>query len=101
MLEPMTAAEASGARLMGVPDTVIAGAPGTRVWLPIMYAPAALGVMVWEPIVRKGEREAGEGRRDIVWLPITACVASGARLMGVLDIVMAGPPGMRVWPSMM
>ena len=31
VLLPMTTWEAAGARLMGVPDIVIAGAPGSRV----------------------------------------------------------------------
>ena len=41
------------------------------------------------------------GVRSMVLLPMTTCVAPGARLMGVPDTVMAGAPGMSVWPSMM
>ena len=36
------------------------------------------------------------GERSIVLLPMIACVALGARLIGVPDIVMAGAPGMSV-----
>ena len=43
----------------------------------------------------------GLERRVWVLPPMTTFDASGARLMGVLEIVMAGAPGMSVWPSMM
>ena len=39
---------------MGVPETVMAGSPGTRVEEPIMYWPCAFAVMVWLPNVRGG-----------------------------------------------
>ena len=100
VLLPMTARVAPGARLIGVPDTVIAGDPGTSVWPPITYAPAALAVKVWPPIVDNGGEGVGAGKRDMVLLPMTARVAPGARLMGVPDTVIAGDPGMSVWPSM-
>ena len=40
------------------------------------------------------------GARFSVLLPITTCVAPGARLSRVPDTVIAGPPGLRVWPAM-
>ena len=46
VLLPMITCVAAGARLMGVPDTVIAGSPGMSVWPAITYAPAALAVKV-------------------------------------------------------
>ena len=46
VLLPMITCAAAGARLMGVPDTVIAGPPGIRVLPAITYAPAALVVKV-------------------------------------------------------
>ena len=46
VLLPMITCVAAGARLMGVPDTVIAGPPGMRVLPAITYAPAALAVKV-------------------------------------------------------
>ena len=100
VLLPMTARVAPGATLMGVPETVIAGDPGVSVWPPITYAPAALAVKVWEPIVNKGRGGVGVGNRDTVLLPMTTRVADDARLMGVPDTVIAGDPGMSVWPLM-
>ena len=43
----------------------------------------------------------GPGRRVSVLPPMTTFEPSGARLMGVLEIVRAGAPGTSVWPSMM
>ena len=77
--------------------TTIPAAPGVSVCPAITYAPAALGVMVWDPMVRRG-REA-VGLRGIVLVPITICVADGARLSRVPEIVIAGPPGVRVCPA--
>ena len=100
VLLPMTTRVAPGARLMGVPDTVIVGDPGVSVWPQITYAPAALAVNVWEPIVKGGRESGAVGKRVMVLLPMTARVAPGARLMGVPDTVIAGDPGMSVWPLM-
>ena len=44
VLPPMTIAEADGANEISVPLTVMAGPPGMRVWLPIMYSEALLAV---------------------------------------------------------
>ena len=49
----------------------------------------------------RGGRWVGVERRVSVVPPMVASEASGARLIGVLEIVMAGAPGMRVWSSMM
>ena len=46
VLLPMTTCVAAGARLMGVPETVIAEPPGIRVLLAITYAPAVLAVKI-------------------------------------------------------
>ena len=54
--------------------------------------------MVWEPIVRRGRGLVGF--RGIVLLPMTSCVALGARLSRVPEIVIAAPPGISVCPSM-
>ena len=77
--------------------TTIPAAPGVTVCPAITYAPAALGVMVWEPMVRRG-REVAE-LRGIVLVPITICVADGARLSRVPETVIAGPPGVSVCPA--
>jgi hypothetical protein len=37
VLVPMMMAVAEGAREMGVPETVMGGPPGVRVWVSIMY----------------------------------------------------------------
>ena len=53
--------------------------------------------MVWEPIVRKGGWEGGAvGLRGIVLVPVTICVADGARLSRVPETVIAEPPGISV-----
>ena len=39
------------------------------------------------------------GARAFVLLPITTWVADGARLRRVPDTVIAGPPGVSVWPA--
>ena len=77
--------------------TTIPAAPGVSVCPAITYAPAALGVMIWEPIVRRG-REA-VGLRGIVLVPITSCASDGARLSRVPETVIAGPPGVSVCPA--
>ena len=46
VLPPMTASEASGARLSGVLETVMAGAPGVSVWPVMMYSEALFAVNV-------------------------------------------------------
>ena len=44
VLLPTTTCEPKGARLIGVPDTVTAGAPGTIIWLPTTNCDAELAV---------------------------------------------------------
>lgn len=53
--------------------------------------------MVSPPIVRGGGVAA---ETFMVSPPTTICEAFGARLIGVLETVIA-PPGVRVWPLMM
>ena len=81
------------------PATTTPGAPGVTVWPPMTYAPASLAVKVREPMMMGGS--VGPGRRSSVRPPTTTAEASGARLIGVSEIVRAGAPGMRVWLSMM
>lgn len=96
---PMMIFDADGARLIGVPEIVTAGAPGATVWLPITYSEALLGKIVSPPNVR-GCRGLGAVAKGIVIPSITAFDAEGARLMGVPDTVIAGEPAASVWPSM-
>ena len=100
VLVPITNCVAEGARLSRVPETVIAGPPGVSVCPAMTYAPAALGVMVWEPIVRVGGWESGAvGLRGIVLVPMRTSVPLGARLSRVPETMIARPPGVSVWPS--
>ena len=39
------------------------------------------------------------GVSAIVLLPITTCASDGARLRRVPETVIAGPPGVSVWPA--
>ena len=41
-----------------------------------------------------------EDETSVVVLPITTSVADGARLRRVPETVIAGPPGVSVWPAM-
>ena len=94
---PMNRMEAPGERLIIVLESVIAE-PGMRVWVPMTEADAALAVMVWEPRVRTGRGldVAGEGNgKCTVDEPIMMAAALLARLIGVLETVIADP-GIRV-----
>ncbi len=51
------------------------------------------------PTVR-GFWEVEKGERGMVEEPTMRAVAEGARLRGVEEMVRAGPPGVRVWESM-
>lgn len=106
VLEPMTAEVAPGERDMGVPETVMAGAPGMRVWEPMRNwdeglavrvvgdAPEGEKVRIAGPLLGIGAA-AGAGR-GMVEDPTTTAEAAGARETGVLLIVTGGAPGMRV-----
>ena len=51
-------------------------------------------------MVREGRWEDGAvGLRGIVLVPIRSSVPLGARLSRVPETVIAGPPGVSVWPS--
>ena len=99
VLVPMIALRPFVARLMGVPETVIAGPPGMSVCPSMMYWDKLFAVKISESNVIGGGVMLGPRLR--VLLPITTCVALGARLSRVPETVIAGPPGMRVWLSMM
>lgn len=87
---------AEGARLTSTPLTVAAAPPGMSVSDPTTYpcCVTVLPVSVCEPIVSTG---ALPGGRLWVWPPTTRAEAEGAREMGVEFMVMAEPPGVRVW----
>lgn len=102
VLAPKITSVAFGVRLMRVPETVMAGPPGTSVWPAMIYCEAASGVMTELPIESKGRRVANIGP-DVsgsVLLPMTRPDAEGAREMRVPDMVIAGAPGISVWLSM-
>ena len=73
----------------------MAGCPGISVWLLNTYADALSGVMVSSPMVNGGN-EGSVGESLIVLLPTAIWLAPAAKLIGVPDIVIAGPPGSRV-----
>lgn len=54
VLVPTTIAVSPGAKLTGVPEMVIAGPPGMRVWDPMTKPPAAFAVNVCPPSVMSG-----------------------------------------------
>ena len=97
MLLPTTRKLADGANEITVPEIVIAEAPGMRVCEPTMKSELETAVTGVPSIVMMD----GVGRLPAVAmacvvLPTTAKLAAGAREIGVLETVMAGPPGMRV-----
>lgn len=96
ILLSITRASGEGERERTVPETVIAGAPGMSVWLPMTYAEALFGIIVLPAIVRAGAVGVGAAESGIVAPPLTTLDADGGRLMGVPDIVMAGAPGLSV-----
>lgn len=53
------------------------------------------------PNVKGGSVGVGLKKRGEVLVPMTTYESSEARSIRVPDIVIAGPPGVRVWPSMM
>src|SRR5204862_5751193 len=80
--------------LIGVPETVMAGPPGTRVWPPTTNVPPEFAVIVCPPTVSTPPLPMIGTVLD----PTTTAVPPGARLIGVPAVVMAGPPGETVWP---
>jgi hypothetical protein len=102
VLVPMTTAVALGAKLIGVPETVIWGPPGIRVWVPMMKLFAVFAVSVCEPSVMSGGL-GGEATpvTATVFPPMAIAVALGAKLIGVPETVISGPPGLRVLVPMM
>ena len=107
VLEPTTTAVACAARVIGVPDTVMAGPPGSSVWPAMIYSEAEFSVAVVPASVSDGGSVPGDRApswsprfgataRGIVLDPTMTAVACDARLMGVPDTVMAVPPGLSV-----
>ena len=92
--DPIMTAVAPRARETGVPDNVIAEAPGTRVCELKTKAEDESWVMVDPPGSVRTTR--GAGSRGIVDDPMTTTVAAGATETGVPDNVIAGLPGRRV-----
>lgn len=58
--------------------------------------------MIWPAMVRAGKVGvgSGSGRSNSVLVPMTTYESPDARLMRVPEIVIAGPPGVRVWSEM-
>ncbi len=85
VLPPLTTVDADGGMAAGAP------APGTSVWLPMIYAEAPLGSTVALPMMR--------GRRRVAVLPPLATIdADEAIAAGAPEeAVTAGTPGMNVW----
>lgn len=102
VLSLMTILDADGARLIGVPDIVIAEPPGNNVWEPMINSAFEFAVMIEDPNVIEGSAgRAGDGlARLIVVLPMMISDAEGARLIFVPDNDIAGPPGTSVCPDM-
>lgn len=81
VLLPIVTWVPEGARLIIVPDTVIAVPPGMSVLLPIIYCEAGLAVIGWSPIVMTG---ALTGTGNGIVLPATTiALADSARDTGV------------------
>lgn len=91
----MTTSDAEGAREITVPETEILD-PGISVWPPIRYRDSISGVIILPGIVNRGDRVCAS---LTVLPPMTTFVAEGARLIGVPDTVISGPPGRNVCPS--
>ena len=96
VLLPITTSVGSSPSETGIPDTVIAGPPGKRVWLLIRYCERELAVIVLEPMLIGG---GVSGRRDVDE-PMTRAVWEEEvwRAMIVAPRVML-EPGARVWPD--
>ena len=100
MLVPMTASAAPGARLMGVPRTVMMP-PGVRVSEAMMKSDEASAVYVTPSQVRTGASSVDGEAVARVWVlvPMTAMSVPVGREMVVPEAVIV-PPGARVWPAM-
>ena len=94
---PMTMFEAYGAKEMGVPEIVIAEAPGTTVCVPMTALDCPFRVIIDPTKVVN----AGAELIFIVELPTTRFATDGPRDIGVPDMVIAGPPGISVCVPMM
>lgn len=96
---PTTMSDALGARLSTCPDTVIAGPPGTSVWLPMTKAEWLFSVIVgpFGRVTTVGDPGLGGCvGRAIVALPTTTALEDGASEMGVPSTVIGAAPGYSV-----
>lgn len=87
---------AEDASWIGVPDTVIGGAPLVRV-VPATAIAFGAAVMTWPAIVVVMELGPAEGR-GMVDAPIMR--ADGPSCIGVPETVIGGAPGVKVVPAM-
>ena len=97
VLVPTIRVAVSAAREIGVPENVIAGPPGRRVWPPItMGEPAVIGTGLPAMVgVMTGVSGPTEGS-GMATVPIVRVAASGASEIGVPETVIGGPPEIRV-----
>ena len=84
----------SGARLIGVPETVIAGAPGVSIRPAIVYSELLFAVIISAPTVNAG---ALVELRTIVLPAMTIALPEGARETSVPCRLIGGAPGVSVW----
>ena len=96
-VEPIiTIAEGLAARLIGVPDIVIAEEPGVRVWLSSRYLPTGSAVSVWASSSRTELAWVEAVESEIVEEPMM--IWDGLSEMRVPERVIAWP-GRRIVPS--
>ena len=93
VVPPTTTAVALASSDTLTPETVIGDAPGTRVWPPTMNSDCADPVIVDDPNVTTGAVPESVS----VESPTTMVDPETGSETGVLLIVIAGPPGVRVW----
>lgn len=95
---PIARAVPEGRSEIGIPDTVIAGAPGMIVWPLRIRSELGPRVTVKAPIVKvSGAGVAAVGTGNVE-LPTAITIPEGRREMGVPEIIRAGPPGVIVCP---
>ena len=93
VLPPTTTSLPLGARLMRVPEIVIAGPPAVSVCPSTTYCDALFAVTISDPTVNGSA--LGE-LRAIVLPAITMALAEGARETSVPCTLIAGAPGVSV-----
>lgn len=95
---PTTTADADGSREMGVPDTVIGGPPGTRVWPATTKTDDGPAVTSVFKTVMTGAGFSGTMAGWVGTAPLLTgiVVVAGGSEMVVPESMMAGPPGTNV-----